>query len=78
MAADRGESPGAMIKIEGCPSGPGGTLVYFSCEACAVEETRAINVGGRVFKPRFSIGLYGFISLIWDSEGNLIGLHSQK
>lgn len=78
MAAERCGSPGALIKIEGCPSGPGGTLVYFSCEDCAVEEARAINAGGRVFKPRFSIGPYGFISLLWDSEGNLIGLHSRK
>jgi predicted enzyme related to lactoylglutathione lyase len=76
--AERCGSPGALIKIEGCPSGPGGTLIYFSCEDCAVEEARAVSAGGRVFKPKFSIGPYGFIALVFDSEGNLIGLHSRK
>lgn len=69
--------PGALIKMDGCPSGPGGTLVYFSCEDCAVESERAVSAGGTVFKEKFSIGPYGFIALVQDSEGNLIGLHSR-
>ena len=71
-------APGALVKMEGCPSGGGGTLVYFSCEDCAVEEARVTPAGGSVFKPKFAIGEYGFISLISDTEGNVIGLHSLK
>ncbi|MEQ1843817.1 MAG: VOC family protein, partial [Verrucomicrobiales bacterium] len=70
-------SPGALIRMEGCPSGPGGTLVYFSCEDCAVESARAAASGGNIFKERFSIGPYGFMALVHDTEGNLIGLHSR-
>lgn len=77
MEMEKYGSPGALIKMEGCPSGPGGTLVYFSCEDCAVEAKRAAESGGSVFKEKFSIGPYGFISLVNDSEGNLIGLHSR-
>ena len=69
-------APGALVKMPGYPSGNGGTLVYFSCADCAVEAARAAVHGGKVFKEKFSIGDYGFIALVTDTEGNLIGLHS--
>ena len=67
---------GALVRYEGKPSGDGGTLVYFTCVDCATEAARAVKNGGRIFKEKFSIGQYGFIALIFDSEGNMIGLHS--
>lgn len=70
--------PGALVKMDGMEPGGGGTLIYFTCEDCAVEEARVVEGGGRVFKPKFSIGDYGFISLIADTESNMIGLHSLK
>lgn len=69
---------GALAKMEGCSPGGGGTLVYFGCEDCAVEAARAAKNGGRVFKEKMSIGKYGFIALVYDTEGNMIGLHSMK
>jgi predicted enzyme related to lactoylglutathione lyase len=63
--------------MEGMAPGGGGTLIYFSCVDCAVEESRVEAAGGRVLKPKMAIGAYGFISLVLDSEGNTIGLHSQ-
>lgn len=69
---------GALVKYEGKPSGDGGTIVYFSCEDCATEAARATRNGGRVFKEKFSIGPYGFIALIFDTEDNMVGLHSRK
>lgn len=71
-------SPGALVHMPGCPSGGNSTLVYFSCEDCAVEQARAVEAGGGVFKEKFSIGEYGFIALVTDTEGNMIGLHSMK
>jgi hypothetical protein len=67
---------GALVKMEGYPSGGNSTLVYFSCEDCAVEEARVEGAGGRVERGKMSIGQYGFISLVYDTEGNMIGLHS--
>ena len=71
-------SPGALVKIEGFPSGNNSVLIYFTCKDCAIEAKRVVENGGTVFKEKFAIGEYGFISLVSDSEGNMIGLHSQK
>lgn len=74
------ESPGAMgalVKMAGYPSG-GSTLVYFSCEDCAVEASRAASHGGKIFKDKMSIGEHGFVAMLVDTEGNTIGLHSMK
>ncbi|MFO1462164.1 MAG: VOC family protein [bacterium] len=71
-------APGALVKMEGVRSGGNSTLVYFSCEDCAVQERLAKEQGGRVDRQKMSIGQYGFISLVTDTEGNMIGLHSMK
>ncbi|MFL6660796.1 MAG: VOC family protein [Rhizobacter sp.] len=69
---------GALVKMQGVPSGGNSTLVYFMCDDCAVEEGRVGRCGGTVHKPKMSIGEYGFISLVVDTEGNMFGLHSMK
>jgi len=71
-------APGALCKMEGFSAGMGGILIYFSCEDCAIEAARAAKAGGSILKPKFAIGEYGFISIIMDTEGNAIGLHSMK
>ena len=76
MNMEAGGASGALAKMEGCPSGRMGTLVYFSCEDCANEASRVEAAGGQIFKPKMSIGQYGFIALVTDTEGNMIGLHS--
>lgn len=67
---------GALASVEGMPSGGNSTLVYFTCADCADQLSRAVQAGGKVMKEKFSIGEYGFIALAFDTEGNLIGLHS--
>ena len=67
---------GALCRMEGAPSGGMGTLIYFSCQDCAVEAKKAAASGGKIFKDKFSIGQYGQIALVTDTEGNMIGLHS--
>ena len=69
---------GSLVHMPGFPSGGNSTLVYFVCEDCATEEARVKPAGGRVEKTKFSIGPYGFISLAYDTEGNMFGLHSMK
>ena len=75
---DRSGAGGALVKMQGVPSGKNSTIVYFSCADCAVEAARAKQNGGSIFKEKMSIGQYGFIALVADSEGNMIGLHSLK
>ena len=67
---------GALARFEGMPPGGNSTLVYFGCDDCAVEAARAAKAGGKVAKEKFSIGQYGFIALVLDTEGNMFGLHS--
>jgi predicted enzyme related to lactoylglutathione lyase len=69
---------GALVKMPGFPSGGNSVLVYFRCDDCAVEEARVVQAGGRIQRKKMAIGQYGFISLVFDSEGNMIGLHSMK
>ncbi|HVL00625.1 MAG TPA: VOC family protein [Dongiaceae bacterium] len=79
MEMDRAGAGGALVKMPGGPSGGGcNVIIYFSCENCAVEAARVAKAGGRVDKEKFSIGQYGFIALVYDTEGNMIGLHSLK
>ena len=69
---------GALVRMAGVSPGVGGTLVYFSCEDCAVEAARAADHGGRILREKMPIGQYGFIALVNDTEGNMIGLHSMQ
>lgn len=69
---------GTLCKMEGCAPGGSGTLIYFACEDCAVEAARAAAHGGKIYKDKMSIGPYGHIAIVADTEGNTIGLHSMK
>ena len=78
MQPEASGSSGALVAVRGYPSGGNSTLVYFSCEDCAVEAKRAAESGGEIVKEKFSIGEYGFVALVRDTEGNMIGLHSMR
>ena len=78
MIMDQAGTSGALAKMDGVPSGGMGTLVYFACDDCAVEAERVVKAGGKIKDNKMSIGEYGFIALAFDTEGNLIGLHSLK
>lgn len=69
---------GALVHMDGYPSGGNSSLVYFGCDDCAVEASRAEAAGGSVFRDKFSIGPYGFVAMIVDTEGNMLGLHSMQ
>ena len=69
---------GALVKMDGVPSGGNSVLVYFSCADCAVEGGRVADAGGRIMRDKFSIGEYGFVVLAFDTEGNMFGLHSMS
>lgn len=69
---------GALVKMTGYPAGANSAIVYFSCADCAVEAQNAATAGGKIEKAKTSIGQYGFIALVIDTEGNMIGLHSMQ
>ncbi len=69
---------GALVKMPGLEAGGHGVIVYFICADCAVEAAKAAKCGGKLVKPKMSIGQYGHIALVMDTEGNTIGLHSMQ
>lgn len=77
-SAGQSGAGGALMNMKGVPSGKNSTVVYFSCADCAEEATRVKQNGGKIFKEKWSIAPNGFIALVTDTEGNMIGLHSMK
>ena len=69
---------GALVKMPGFDAGKNSVIVYFMCEDCAVVAAKVETAGGRIEKLKMSIGQYGFIALVADTEGNIIGLHSMQ
>jgi hypothetical protein len=76
MIMDQPGTSGALVKMDGVPSGGNSTIIYFGCEDCAVEAARAAKAGGKIQQDKLSIGKFGAIALVYDTEGNMIGLHS--
>ncbi|TRY33049.1 VOC family protein [Aliiglaciecola sp. M165] len=69
---------GALVCVEGYKPEGNGTLIYFSCDDCALEASRVEAAGGTLQRPKMQIGEYGFVALVIDTEGNMIGLRSPK
>lgn len=78
MIRDQMGASGALVKMADGPSGGNAILVYFTCADCAVEAARVTASGGQIVREKMSIGQYGFIALIRDTEGNMVGLHSMQ
>jgi uncharacterized protein len=69
---------GALVKSKHSRPGIGGTMVYFSVEDCAVQESRVIAANGKIVRSKFSIGEFGWVTLCMDTEGNMFGLNSMN
>ena len=67
---------GALVKSNHARPGPGGTLVYFGVEDCAQEEARVAGAGGKVVRPKFPIGEFGWVTICEDTKANLFGFSS--
>ncbi len=74
----QGKAGGAIVKAEGMPAGGNSTVVYFHSEDCSIEEDRVKDAGGEVLRSKMSIGEFGFVSILKDTEGNMFGIHSMK
>ena len=69
---------GALSKSEHARPGPGGTVIYFMAKDCAVNTARVAEAGGRIVRPKFPIGEFGWVALCQDTEGNIFGLNSMQ
>jgi hypothetical protein len=77
---EQGRGTGGALVLDGKRQpGGGGTLVYLNANGkldAALE--RVARAGGSVVMPKTDIGPPGFIAVVRDTEGNLVGLHSER
>ncbi len=71
-------SAGALVESGDQKPSQDGTIIYFTCEDVETEAGRVEEAGGKLLIPKTDIGEFGFFAQLIDSEGNKIGLHSNK
>jgi predicted enzyme related to lactoylglutathione lyase len=75
---DRDGGAGGCLRQSGTP-GTGSTMIYLDVngqlDACIARVGKA---GGALLVPKTDIGPAGFFAVIRDSEGNAVGLHSER
>lgn len=71
-------TPGCLVQSSSSKPSTEGTIVYFTCEDVNQEVARVEKAGGQIIVPKTDIGEFGFFAQAIDTEGNRIGLHSNK
>ena len=71
-------SSGCLVQSSINTPSADGSIIYFSCEDVANEVGRVEKAGGQILVPKTDIGEFGFFAQCIDSEGNRIGMHSEK
>ena len=69
---------GAIIHSDTRPSTDGPVLYLNANGKLRAAIERVEQAGGRIVQPVMSIGDPGYIAIILDTEGNRIGLHSER
>lgn len=71
-------STGTLCLAESYVPSHQGTMVYLGVTDIDGTLKRVEENGGSVLNPKMSIGEHGFVAHFEDSEGNRVGLHSDK
>ena len=77
-AQDRYGASGALVSMPGLSAGGSSSVVYFATDDCGKAAAKAVALGGSLHKDKMKIGEHGYIALVTDTEGNMIGLHSMQ
>ena len=76
-AAEPGVAGTLVCRPESRP-GAGGSVVYLNVDGKLREcIDRTARAGGKIVVPYTSIGEMGAFALLCDTEGNVVGLHSE-
>ena len=67
---------GALAKGDSYRPSKHGTRIYLNVESIDEVIKKTIEKDGKVLFPKTSVGIYGFVAEIEDSEGNCIALSS--
>ena len=78
-SAKDGGVGGALVRQKGREPTDGGALVYLDADhKLDASLERVTAAGGAVVMQKTDIGPPGFIALVRDTEGNVVGLHSER
>lgn len=69
---------GALVEKADYVAGNNNTVIYFDSEDCIAEAEKAVKAGGKIIRPKMSIGPFGFVAILMDIDGNTFGLHSKQ
>ncbi|PZR04023.1 MAG: hypothetical protein DI536_35045 [Archangium gephyra] len=73
---ESGNGGGCLIVRKGRTPSAEGVLLYMNCDGkLDAVLARVEQAGGKIVSGKESIGPMGFVAMINDSEGNLVGLH---
>ena len=81
MAVFEGEQEsvrGALIADKRRKPAADGALIYLHARDLDASLSRIQQAGGSVVLPKTDIGEPGFIALVRDTEGNVVGLHAPR
>ena len=79
FAARDPDLAGALVKDARRKPSSDGALVYLNVNGkLEAVVDRIASAGGEVLVPKMDIGEPGFIALFRDTEGNVVGLHSER
>lgn len=68
----------ALAAAKGHVPSQEGSVLYPNAEDGIPATAGRVEIAGKVLVPKVDIGENGFIAFILDTEGNKLGLHSQK
>ncbi len=70
---------GALVQQKGREPSANGTIVYLDADRKLDESIARVEAaGGKVLMPKTDIGAPGFTALVRDTEGNVVGLHTER
>jgi predicted enzyme related to lactoylglutathione lyase len=71
-------SGGSLVEAQSYVPSHEGTMVYFYVADIDAVLRNVEKNGGKIIRPKMSIGEYGFVGHFEDCEGNRIALHSDS
>ncbi len=76
---ESGKASGAVVKSDQHVPSMTGTLVYLNANPNMDNVLARVEAaGGKISLPKTSIGEFGNMAFIMDTEGNNIGIHSNE
>lgn len=70
---------GALVQSDGRSPSKNGVLLYLNCHGrLDAAAAKALESGGKIVSPKRSLGRFGWLVTVEDTEGNVVGLFSGK